>query len=127
VGLDESALFVARALERLGHAAVDSIAGETEPALAALDIAAPEGKIPKGRVAGVHQTCRVTLKDGCVILLDITIAAGAGAPGDAVEVDGDPPVRFDVQGGVAGDVATASALLNAVSHALQAPPGIARE
>lgn len=127
VGLVESALFVARALERLGHGGLEKVDGVTEPALAAVDIAAPEGKIPRGKVAGVHQTCRVTLKDGCTVVLDLTIAAGAGAPGDAVEIDGDPPVRFDVQGGVAGDVATASALLNAVSIALHMPPGIARD
>ena len=127
VGLTESALFVARALERLGHGGVEKIDGVTEPVLAAVDIAAPEGKIPKGKVAGVHQTCKVTLKDGCTVLLDLTIAAGAGAPGDAVEIDGDPPVRFDMQGGIAGDVGTTSALVNAVSVALHTPPGIARD
>lgn len=127
VGLVESALFVARALEGLGHGGVEKVDGVTEPALAAADIAAPEGRIAKGRVAGVHQTCTVTLKDGCVVLLDLTIAAGAEAPGDAVQIDGDPPVRFEIQGGMAGDVATASSLLNGVSLALHRPPGIARE
>lgn len=126
VGLVESALFVARALERLGHGSVDSLGGITEPALAATDIASPEGTIAKGRVAGVHQTCTVTLKDGCSVVLDLTIAAGAPAPSDAVQIDGDPPVRFEIHGGMAGDVATASSLLNGVSLALHAPPGIAR-
>jgi 2,4-diaminopentanoate dehydrogenase len=107
---------------------VEKIGGTTEPAIAAVDIATPDAaKIPKGKVAGVHQTCEVTLKDGCTVLLDLTIAAGAGAPGDVVEIDGDPPVRFEIRGGVAGDVATASALLNGVSLALHTPPGIARE
>ena len=126
VGLVESALFVARALERLGHGPVKKMGGVTEPSLAAADIAAPEGKIAKGRVAGVHQTCTIDLKDGCSVLLDLTIAAGAAAPSDAVQIDGDPPVRFQIEGGMAGDVATASSLLNGVSLALRTPPGIAR-
>ena len=126
VGLVESALFIARALEAQGHKGVASVKGATEPALAAIDIAAPEGRIAKGRVAGVHQTCDVTLEDGCTIRLDLPNAAGAGAPGDTVEVDGDPPLRMEIQGGVAGDVATASALVNAVPLALRAEPGVAR-
>jgi len=126
VGLVESALFIARALGAQGHEGVATVKGATEPALAAIDIAAPEGRIAKGRVAGVHQTCDVALADGCTIHLDLTIAAGAGAPGDTVEIDGDPPLRMDIQGGVAGDVATASALVNAVGLALRADPGIAR-
>ena len=127
VGLVESALFVARALERLGHGSVEKIGGVTEPSLATADITAPEGVIKKGRVAGVHQTCTVALKDGCSVLLDLTIAAAAPAPSDAVQIDGDPPVRFEIQGGMAGDVATAASLLNGVSLALHTAPGIARE
>lgn len=128
VGLVESALFVARALERLGYGTVAKIDGLTEPALAVADIATPDGQtIPKGRVAGVHQTCELALSGGCSVVLDLTIAAGAGPVGDAVEIDGEPPIRFEVRGGVAGDTATASALVNGVSLALHAPPGIARD
>ena len=127
IGLVESALFIARALEKMGHPGVDEVKNVVEPAMAAIDITAPEGKILKGKVAGVHQVVDVKLKDKTAIKLDLTIAAGAGAPGDALEIDGDPPVRLDIQGGVAGDVATASALLNAVAVALATAPGIARE
>ncbi len=127
IGLAESALFIARALDTMPNRGIEKLTNVTEPALAAIDIAAPEGKIPKGKVAGVHQICTVTLKDGTTIKLDLTIAAGAGAPGDAIEIDGDPPIRLEIQGGVAGDVATASALINAVPVALAAPAGIARD
>lgn len=127
IGLAESALFIARALDTMPNRSIEKLTNVTEPALAAIDIAAPEGKIPKGKVAGVHQICTVTLKDGTTIKLDLTIAAGAGAPGDAIEIDGDPPIRLEIQGGVAGDVATASALINAVPVALAAPAGIARD
>lgn len=127
IGLAESALFIARALDTMPNRGIEKLTNVTEPALAAIDIAAPEGKIPKGKVAGVHQICTVSLKDGTTIKLDLTIAAGAGAPGDAIEIDGDPPIRLEIQGGVAGDVATASALINAVPVALAAPAGIARD
>ncbi len=129
VGLLESAFFLAHTLESLGHKGIEYFKEKVEPAIAAADIALPgdEGKIAKGRVAGVHQVCDVRLKDQTLIQLDLTIAAAAGAPLDAIEIDGDPPLRMEIRGGVAGDVATASALVNAVSVALRAEPGIARE
>ncbi len=127
MGLTESALFIARALERMGHKGVEKVSSKTEAALAAVEIPAPEARIPKGMVAGVHQVCEVTLKDKTAIRLDLTIAAGVGSPGDSVEIDGDPPVRLEIQGGIAGDIATAAALVNAVPVALAAPSGIARE
>lgn len=127
IGLVESALFIARSLERMPKRDIERLTNVVEPAIAAIDIAAPEGKIPKGRVAGVHQVCEVLLKDGLSIKLDLTIAASTGAPGDAIEIDGDPPIRLEVHGGIAGDVATASALVNAVHVALAAPSGISRD
>ena len=127
IGLAESALFIARALDHLPNRGIEKVTNVCEPAIAAVEIAAPEGKIAKGKVAGVHQVCEVTLKDGTTIKLDLTIAAGAGAPGDAIEIDGDPPIRLENQGGVAGDVATASALVNAGPVALAAPAGVARD
>lgn len=127
VGLVESALFVARALESLGHGSVRSTKNRLEPAVAAVDIATPEGRITKGQTAGVHQVCTLTLEQGSTVTLDLTIAVGAGAPGDTIEIDGDPPVQLVVPGGVAGDSATAAALVNGVIAALAAPAGIARE
>ena len=127
VGLLESALFVARALEGYGHGPVKSTKNRLEAALAAVDIATPEGRIAKGQTAGVHQVCTLTLEQGTTVTLDLTIAVGAGAPGDTVEIDGDPPVQLAIPGGVAGDSATAAALVNGVIAALAAPAGIARE
>jgi hypothetical protein len=49
-----------------------------------------------------------------VVHLDLTIAIGAEDPRDEVSLDADPPVRLVIPGGIAGDAATAHAVVNAV-------------
>jgi 4-hydroxy-tetrahydrodipicolinate reductase len=42
------------------------------------------------------------------------MAVGARDPRDELVIDADPPVRIVVAGGIAGDLATANAVVNAV-------------
>ena len=49
---------------------------------------------------------------------------GAPNPHDRIIIEGTPPLDLIISGGVAGDPATAAALVNAVPRLLSAPPGL---
>jgi 4-hydroxy-tetrahydrodipicolinate reductase len=49
---------------------------------------------------------------------------GAENPRDHVLVDGHPPIDVTIAGGVAGDIATAAIVVNAIPKVLAAPPGL---
>jgi len=49
---------------------------------------------------------------------------GAPTPRDEVEIDGEPPLRLAIEGGVPGDVATAAILVNALPRVAEARAGL---
>ena len=52
--------------------------------------------------------------------------AWLGAPEsyDEVEIEGSPSLRSRIEGGIPGDLATASVVVNALPRVLAAPPGL---
>lgn len=80
--------------------------------------------VKKGLVAGIHQTA-VGLENGQErVRLELTIALGAEGPGDEVVLDADPKVTLRIDGGVAGDGATANLVVHAAPRIQQADPGV---
>jgi 4-hydroxy-tetrahydrodipicolinate reductase len=59
------------------------------------------------------------------ISLELRMYVGAPDPQDTVELDGDPPVRMTVAGGLHGDIATAAIVVNAIPSAVRAGAGLA--
>jgi 4-hydroxy-tetrahydrodipicolinate reductase len=111
VGLAESAALVAEGCIGLEEYEVDE---DIVPLLAEEDAA---GAVPvrAGQVAGLHHEARVFAEDGReVVRLELTFALGADDPRDEVTLDAEPPVRVIVPGGIAGDAASAHAVVNAV-------------
>ncbi len=111
VGLAESAALVAEGCVGLEEYEVDE---DIVPLVAEED---GDGPVPvrAGQVAGLHHEARVFAEDGReVVRLELTIAVGAEDPRDEVALDAEPPVRVVVPGGIAGDAATAHAVVNAV-------------
>ena len=49
---------------------------------------------------------------------------GAPESYDAVRIEGTPPLRMKLAGGVHGDIATASIAVNSIPRVLAAPPGL---
>ncbi len=111
VGLVQSAALVAESCLGIDEYEVDE---ELVPLIAEEDAA---GAVPvrRGEVAGIQQTARVFADGREVVRLELTIAVGAADPRDEVELDADPPVRVVVPGGIAGDGATANAVVNAIA------------
>ena len=110
VGLAESALLVADGCGfDLDEIDVDE---EIEPLVAEEDLQGPL-PIRAGQVAGVQQTLRAYVDGVERVLLELVIQAGADDPRDEVVIEAAPPVKVTVEGGIAGDEATAWAVVNA--------------
>jgi 4-hydroxy-tetrahydrodipicolinate reductase len=77
-----------------------------------------------GRAAGIRQEARGTIGGRTVIEAVVQMSAGAEHPRDEIEIDGTPPVRMVIEGGVQGDVATAAVVLNAVAPVVAHAPGL---
>jgi hypothetical protein len=110
VGLAESAAMVAEGCVGVDEYEIDE---EIAPLLAEEDAG---GAVPvsRGGVAGLHHVARVFAEGGReIVRLELTIAVGAEDPRDEIALDADPPIRLVVPGGVAGDEATAHAVVNA--------------
>jgi 4-hydroxy-tetrahydrodipicolinate reductase len=49
---------------------------------------------------------------------------GADSPRDQVYIDGTPPLDMTIRGGIAGDQATASIVVNSIPKVMAARPGL---
>ncbi|NBD09519.1 MULTISPECIES: dihydrodipicolinate reductase [Corallococcus] len=120
VGLVESA-----ALAALGLGLdCDDFEEEVAPVFAEEEISGGAFVVKKGRVAGMFQSV-VGLEEGQErVRLELTIAVGADNPRDRIEIDADPRLVLEIPGGVAGDRATANALVNAAPRLTAAEAGL---
>ncbi|WP_375760044.1 dihydrodipicolinate reductase [Corallococcus exercitus] len=120
VGLVESA-----ALAALGLGLdCDDFEEEVAPVFAEEEITGGAFVVKKGRVAGMFQSV-VGLEEGQErVRLELTIAVGADNPRDRIEIDADPRLVLEIPGGVAGDRATANALVNAAPRLTAAEAGL---
>ena len=119
VGLPESVDFIA---ERLGWK-LDRNTESLEPIIAEKHIDTGYKPISKGMACGVQQVGRGFVEDQEVITLNFRAAVGEPEPYDQVHIDGEPPIRSRIAGGVNGDIATCAITLNAARSILQAGPG----
>lgn len=115
VGLAESAAMAAEACAGLDEYEVDE---EILPLVAEDDFDGAV-RIRRGQVAGLQHHARVFAEGREVVHLSLTIAVGAQDPHDELVLDADPPVRVLVPGGIAGDEATANAVVNAVTAVVE--------
>jgi len=121
VGLPESLHMLATSLGWHLDRSEDTIA----PVLAEQQITTEFVAIEPGQVAGVQQIARGFIGEREVLRLELPMYVGAPDPQDSIEIDGDPPVRTTIAGGLHGDVATAALVVNAIPSVLRAGPGLA--
>lgn len=139
VGLTEEEFFDQVDKELLGHVGLvesaalcalglgldcDDFEEEIAPVFAEEDLTQGPFPVKKGRVAGLFQSA-VGLQEGQErVRLELTLAVGAPAPGDRIELEADPPLVLEVRGGVPGDRATANVLVNAAPRITAAEAGL---
>jgi 4-hydroxy-tetrahydrodipicolinate reductase len=120
VGLAESITMIADALGWK----LDRVTDDVHPKIAEQAVASDEVSVEAGRVCGLIQDGVGYRRGQPVIKLHMEAYLGAPEAYDAVRVMGDPPLAMKLVGGVHGDVATASIVVNSIPKVLQAQPGL---
>jgi hypothetical protein len=120
VGLTESITMIA---DSLGWR-LDRITDEIQPKMASEHVKSEFLSVPAGLVCGIIQD-GVGYRGGrAVITLHMEAYLGAPESYDAVRIEGSPALTTKIAGGVHGDVATASIVVNSIPKIVSAPPGL---
>jgi 4-hydroxy-tetrahydrodipicolinate reductase len=120
VGLAESITMIADALGWK----LDRVTDEIQPKMAAETVKSEFLSVSPGYVCGIIQD-GVGYRDGrAIITLHMEAYLGAPESYDSVRIEGSPAITSKVAGGVHGDVATASIVVNTIPKVLSAPPGL---
>jgi 4-hydroxy-tetrahydrodipicolinate reductase len=120
VGLAESVSMIADALGWK----LDKITDEIRPRIATETVASEYLAVDPGYVCGIEQD-GIGYRDGVpVITLHMEAYLGAPESFDAVEVTGSPALKMKIAGGVHGDIATASIVVNSLPKILEVAPGL---
>jgi len=120
VGMTESIAMIADALGWT----LDRITDEVQPKLAAVTVSSEFLAVDPGYVCGILQE-GVGYRNGKpAIRLHLEAYLGAPESYDAVEIEGSPPLSMKIAGGIHGDIATASLVVNSIPKVLAAAPGL---
>jgi len=120
VGLSESMHFIASQLGWHLERTEDKI----EPVIADRTIQTESLMILSGQVTGVRQTGKAWVNGEEKIRLIFQASVGEPDSYDEIEIFGTPHIRSRIMGGVNGDVATCSIILNACHSIMKAMPGL---
>jgi hypothetical protein len=120
VGLAESVSMIADAMGWK----LDRITDEIAPKIAEEDVTSEWLQVAAGRVCGLVQDGVGWRDEEPLIMLHMEAYLGAPESFDAVRVHGSPPLAMKLAGGVQGDVATASIVVNSLPKVLAASPGL---
>ena len=120
VGLAESVSMIADALGWK----LTRITDDIQPKIAALTVASEFLSIEPGYVSGIVQDGIGYRGDEAVITLHMEAYLGAPESYDAVQISGSPAITSKIAGGVHGDIATSSIVVNSLPKVLQVAPGL---
>jgi 4-hydroxy-tetrahydrodipicolinate reductase len=120
VGLAESVSMIADALGWK----LEKVTDEIHPKMATEPVSSEFLSVEPGRVLGLIQDGTGYRKGEPVIVLHMEAYLGAPESYDAVRVHGNPPLTMKLAGGVHGDVATASIVVNSIPKVMHAAPGL---
>lgn len=137
VGLTADEFVSERSAGRLGHIGleqsldlvaaglgweVDDLVIEDGSLIAETDLRAGPNLIGEGLVRGMWMR-GIALSAGREIRLELEMGVGT-LPEDRIEVNGQPPVKVVIEGGLSGDEATVSRMVNAIDLVVSARPGL---
>src|SRR5438552_6142780 len=120
VGLTESIAMIADALGWT----LDRITDDIQPKLATVTISSEFLAVDPGYVCGIIQDGVGFRKGEPVIKLHMEAYLGSPDTYDSVDIEGSPNLSLKIAGGIHGDVATASIVVNSIPRVLQAAPGL---
>jgi 2,4-diaminopentanoate dehydrogenase len=120
VGLTESIAMIADALGWT----LDRISDDIHPKLASVTISSEFLAVDPGYVCGIIQDGVGYRKGEPVIKLHMEAYLGSPDTYDSCEIEGSPSLSLKIAGGIHGDVATASIVVNSIPKVLGAAPGL---
>jgi 4-hydroxy-tetrahydrodipicolinate reductase len=120
VGLTESVAMIADALGWT----LDRITDDIQPKLASVTISSEFLAVDPGYVCGLIQDGVGYRKGKPAIRLHMEAYLGAPESYDSVDIEGSPMPSMKIAGGIHGDVATASIVVNSIPRVLEASPGL---
>jgi len=120
VGIEESLMLVA---ENVGFA-LDEVQVTIDPVFAEKAVKTDYFDLTEGDIVGIKNVATGISGGRTVITLDLRIYIGAENPHDSISIKGNPPVNARIEGGVAGDQATAAILVNSTPAVVDARPGL---
>jgi hypothetical protein len=120
VGLTESIAMIADALGWT----LDRITDNIQPKIAAVTISSEFLAVDPGYVCGIIQDGWGYRKGEPVIKLHMEAYLGSPETYDSIDIEGSPSLSMKLAGGIHGDVATASIIVNSIPKVLTATPGL---
>lgn len=120
VGLTESISMIADAFGWK----LDRVTDEIQPKMATETVSSEYLAVDPGFVCGIVQDGVGYRNGNPVITLHMEAYLGAPESYDAVEIDGSPALKMKLAGGVHGDIATASIVVNSLVKILEVSPGL---
>ena len=120
VGLAESITMIADALGWK----LDRITDEIKPQIADAPVTSQFMTVSAGAVCGLVQDGVGYRKGEAVIKLHMEAYLGAPESYDGVRITGHPALSMKIAGGVHGDIATASMVVNSIPKVIEAEPGL---
>ena len=81
-------------------------------------------ELKPGDVAGIRNIGEGMKEGKKILTLDLRMYIGAEDPHDSVHIVGTPDLRLRIEGGVAGDEATAAMLVNSIPAVIEAASGL---
>ena len=120
VGLAESITMIAAAMGWK----LDRVTDDIGPKMAAARVTSEFLTVEPGQVCGIIQDGVGYVKGKPLIKLHMEAYLGAPESYDAVRITGNPPLAMKLSGGVHGDVATASIVVNSIPKILKVAPGL---
>lgn len=120
VGLAESMAMIADALGWK----LDRFTDDIQPRIANETVTSEFIAVDPGYVCGIVQDGRGYRDGKEVIHLHMEAYLGAPGPYDAITIDGSPRIQHKTHGGIHGDLATASIVVNSIPKTLAASPGL---
>jgi 4-hydroxy-tetrahydrodipicolinate reductase len=80
--------------------------------------------VKTGQVCGIIQKGAGYVKDNALITLQLEAYLGAPDSYESVLIEGSPRIFSKIEGGIHGDIATASMTVNSIPAVLEAQPGL---
>jgi hypothetical protein len=102
---------------------LDRITDEVTPKIGAKAVSSEWIAVKAGQVCGIVQVGNGYVKDETKITLRLEAYLGAKESYESVLIEGSPRIYSKIEGGIHGDIATASMTVNSIPAVLEAPAG----